>query len=82
MGTPPVMPHHIGCPPPMMGGPFGRHAACGCFILILMLIERKTLYDPKVHSPNIPQRGATQYAQPEKQAKNLAEETGPLHNCY
>ena len=34
-----------------------------------MLIERKTLYDPRVHSHNIPQCHTTQYAQPEKQAK-------------
>ena len=34
-----------------------------------MLIERKTLYDSRVHSHNIPQHCAIQYAQPEKQAK-------------
>ena len=34
-----------------------------------MLIERKTLYDSRVHSHNIPQCRAIQYAQPEKQAK-------------
>ena len=38
---------------------------------MLMLIERKTLYDPRVHSRNIPQRRAIYYAQPEKQAKEL-----------
>ena len=36
-----------------------------------MLIERKTLYDPRVHSCNIPQHRAIHYAQPEKQAKEL-----------
>ena len=34
-----------------------------------MLIERKTLYDSRVHSHNIPQCHATQDAQPEKQTK-------------
>ena len=41
------------------------------FILILMLIECETLYDPRVHSRNIPQCHATQYAQPDKKAKEL-----------
>ena len=32
MGTPPVMfPSHWMPPPPMMGGPFGRHAAMWLF---------------------------------------------------
>ena len=38
-------------------------------LVIFKLIERKTLYDPRVHSRNIPQCRATQYAQTEKQAK-------------
>ena len=41
------------------------------FIFILMLIERKTLYDSRVHSHNIPQHCAIHYAPPEKQAKEL-----------
>ena len=36
-----------------------------------MLIERKTLYDSRVYSHNFPQHHATQYAQPEKQTKEL-----------
>ena len=40
-------------------------------LVIFKLIERKTLYDPSVHSCNIPQCRTTQYAQPEKQAKEL-----------
>ena len=39
------------------------------FTFILKLIECKTLYDPRVHSHNIPQCHAIYYAQPEKQAK-------------
>ena len=35
-----------------------------------MLIERKTLYDPRVHSHNIPQCRTIYYA-PEKQAKEF-----------
>ena len=38
-------------------------------LVIFKLIERKTLYDPRVHSHNIPQHRATQYAPPEKQAE-------------
>ena len=38
-------------------------------LVIFKLIEHKTLYDPRVHSRNIPQHHATHYAQPEKQAK-------------
>ena len=38
-------------------------------LVIFKLIEHKTLYDPRVHSHNIPQCCATQYAQPEKQAE-------------
>ena len=38
-------------------------------LAIFKLIEHKTLYDPRVHSRNIPQCHATQYAQPEKQAE-------------
>ena len=34
-----------------------------------MLIERKTLYDSRVHSHNFPQHHAIQYALPEEQAK-------------
>ena len=41
------------------------------FIFILMLIECKTLYDPRVHSHNIPQHRTIHYAPPEKQAKEL-----------
>ena len=50
-----------------------------------MLIEHKTLNDLRVHSRNIPQCCATQYAQPEKQAKKLCtptpEVTEPENDC-
>ena len=36
-----------------------------------MLIEHKTLYNSRVHSHNFPQHRTTQYAQPEKQTKEL-----------